>query len=213
MSKLKSPGEIKVWDIFIRIFHWSLVLLFTLAYLTGEEETSWHAYFGYAIGILLILRFIWGFIGTQYARFGNFIYSPSTVIAYLKSLLSGKPKHYLGHNPAGATMVFALLFMLSMTTFSGLKAYAAEGYGPLAINIDVTLIAVALADDDDDNDDKGWRKEGKEDEFWEEIHEFTANFTLLLVFMHILGVIVSSKLHKENLVKAMITGKKAQQND
>ena len=211
MSKLKSQQAIKVWDIFIRVFHWSLVILFTLAYLTGEEETSWHAYFGYAIGILLVLRIIWGFIGTRYARFSTFIYSPSTVIAYLKSLLSGKPKHYLGHNPAGAYMVFALLFMLSMTTFSGLKAYAAEGYGPLAFNMDVTLIAVALADDDDD--EKGWGKEGKEDKFWKEIHEFTANLTLFLVFMHILGVIVSSSLHKENLVRAMISGKKYQQND
>ncbi len=209
MTVSNTTGETKVWDIFIRLFHWSLVFSFIVAYLTGDDANAWHINFGYAIGFLLVFRVIWGFIGSKYARFSSFTFSSGTAINYMKDMLSTKPKHYLGHNPAGAYMVFALLFMLTITTVTGLKAYAVEGYGPLAGNIDISLISSALADEDEDDDDEKYGK-GKdyENEFWEEAHEVAANLTLLLVILHVLGVIVSSRVHKENLVGAMITGKK-----
>jgi len=196
-----SETGVQVWDVFIRVFHWSLVFFFVLTYVTGEELETVHAYAGYIIIILLALRLVWGLVGTRYARFTSFIYSPKTIKAYLKSLLSKNPKHYLGHNPAGGAMVILLLIFLSLTSWSGLKAYEAEGKGPLA-SIGMSLISVAQADDD--NGHKGKRG----GDFWEDIHEVAANFTLFLIFFHIVGVLISSVLHKENLVRAMISGKK-----
>ena len=99
--------------------------------------------------------------------------------------------------------------ILFATTISGLKVYGVEGYGPLADNIiEIAIISEAHAHDDNKHDDDGDREESEEEEFWEEIHEFFANITLLLVFIHIAGVIISSRLHSENLARAMITGKK-----
>ena len=200
--------EIRVWDPLVRIFHWSLVAGFSIAYLTGEEESLVHIYSGYAVLGLIIFRVLWGFIGSRYARFSDFLYSPKTVSEYLKGLASQKPKHYIGHNPAGGWMVILMLLGLFAVSYSGLKLYAVEeGLGPLAGDAPtVTLISPAYADDDDDDEEEGG------EEFWEEIHEASANFMLFLVFLHIAGVIVSGRLHNENLVKAMLTGKKTQKN-
>ena len=208
MFTQKLKGETKVWDIFIRFFHWSLAFSFFVVYLTGDDENIWHIYFGYTIGILLLLRIIWGFVGSKYARFSNFIYSPNTVVAYIKSLLYLTPKHYLGHNPAAGYMVLALLFLLTITTITGLKAYGLEGKGPFAGGSNISLISTAFADDDEHEEDESHSKRDKEDDFWEEVHESAANVTILFIFLHIIGVYVSGRLHKENLVKAMITGKK-----
>jgi len=203
--------EIRVWDPLVRIFHWSLVLAFVVAYLSGEEESDIHIYAGYIIAGLLAFRLLWGFVGSRYARFSDFWYAPRDIIGYIKDMLSGSPKHYLGHNPAGAAMIFALLLSLVVVTYSGLKVYAIEeGAGPLAQGTEISLITSAYADDDDDDEhgEYGEHEEDEEEEFWEEIHEASANFVLFLVILHIAGVFVAGKLHDENLVKAMITGNK-----
>lgn len=202
---MSNTKTIKVWDIAVRVFHWSLVTFFIISYLTGDELETIHAWSGYVVTALILFRIVWGFIGTKYARFSNFIYSPAEVKAYLKSLLSKSPKHYLGHNPAGGIMVLILLVSLSFTVFSGLKAYAVEGHGPLA-SVDVSLLSAAYADEDKHDGDK--KHEEEEDEFWKEIHEFFSNFTLFMVLIHIAGVVVSSMLHGENLARAMVTGYK-----
>jgi len=202
--------SIKVWDILVRVFHWSLAIFFTLAYLSGEGEVEeLHAWAGYIIIGLLVFRIVWGFVGSKYARFSDFIYSPTKIADYLKSLFTSKPKHYLGHNPAGGVMVILLLVFLSLSSWSGLKAYEAEGKGPLA-SAEMSLVTLAQADSwyEEEHEHEG---HGKGDEFWEEIHEFFVNFTLLLVFVHLGGVFISSALHKENLVRAMITGRKEKQ--
>lgn len=202
--------EIRVWDILIRLFHWSLVVTFFVSYFTGDEENLIHIYTGYAVLGLIVFRLIWGIIGSKHARFSDFLCSPAKTIEYLKGLISGKPKHYIGHNPAAGWMVVALLISLFVTTISGLKLYAVEeGKGPLAnVSTEFSVISVANADDDEDKKDREYDGEKEGDEFWEELHEVSSNFTVLLIFLHVFGVIVSSKLHKENLVKAMITGKK-----
>ena len=205
---MKHNNEIKVWDILVRIFHWSLVIAFFIAYFTGEEENNWHIYAGYTVLGLISFRVIWGFIGTKHARFSDFIYSPKTVFQYLKRLVMKNPKHYLGHNPAGGWMVILLVVSLFVVTISGLKVYAIEeGKGPLANSNQITLINESYASAGEYEYEE---KEAHEDEeeFWEEIHESATNFTLALIFLHIIGVIVSSRLHKENLIKAIITGKK-----
>ncbi|RTZ58026.1 MAG: cytochrome B [Gammaproteobacteria bacterium] len=215
-----SGTGVKVWDLFIRVFHWSLVILFVVTYFTGEEENTLHIYAGYAIGVLIVARFVWGFVGPKHAQFSDFVRRPSEVTGYMMAMLSGKAPHYDGHNPAGGYMVVALLTMIAVTTITGLKVYGEEGYGPLAGDMSVITVAYADADADADDDDEREGYENREEdehesgegesgeEFWEEIHEVAANITMLLIILHILGVIVSSRMHRENLVKAMITGVK-----
>ena len=202
---MSDSSSVKVWDIVVRLFHWSLVGFFTIAYITGEIETeTLHAWAGYVIIGLLVLRIIWGLIGSKHARFSDFIYSPADIMTYLKSLLTRHPKHYLGHNPAGGAMVILLLIGLCATSWTGLKAYEAEGKGPLAATSISLSIPVAQADDDWEYGSHN--KHG--DEFWEEAHEAIVSFMLLLIALHLGGVAVSSLLHRENLVRAMITGRK-----
>jgi cytochrome b len=214
-----------VWGPLVRLFHWTLVAAFVVSYTTGEEESLVHTYSGYLILGLILTRIIWGFIGTRHARFSDFLYSPAEVVRYLRDLFSNKPdiKRYLGHSPAGGMMAFALLISLLMTIYSGLKLEALEGRGLLAQSSVVQvlesnpLVSAAQADerenehkngyphDDDDDEHEG---EGEGEDFWEELHEFFANFTLLLVILHVSGVVFSSLRHKENLVRAMFTGYK-----
>jgi len=209
-------NEIRVWDPLVRIFHWGLVLAFTVAYLSGDEESSLHIYSGYVVLGLITFRVLWGLIGTRYARFSDFVYSPVTVIQYLKDLVAKKPKHYIGHNPAGGAMVIAMLLCLIVVSVSGLKVYAIEeGLGPLAGESPaLTVVSPAYADDDEHGKNKNGHGEDEEaEDFWEEIHEVSSNLMLLLVFLHIAGVIVSARLHDERLVKAMFTGKKTSKTD
>ena len=206
-----TESMVKVWDLFIRVFHWSMVLIFTIAYITGEEETSLHIDSGYLVIALVLLRIIWGFVGSKHARFSDFVGRPQHAIAYFKSLLSGHAQHYLGHNPAAAYMILILLFMLLAASFSGLKLYGIQGDGPLAADVNLSIVSSALADDE--REQKERHKKSSQEELWEELHELTANITLFLVLIHITAVFLSGRLHKENLVKAMITGKKRIRED
>jgi len=215
---MDTENRVKVWDLGVRVFHWSLVVLFITAYISGEEESDLHAYAGYCICGLIIFRIIWGFVGGQYARFSDWIYGPGKTLAYLNSIRDGSPAHYMGHNPLAGWMILTLLIFVSAILWSGLNLYGAEGHGPLAGDA-YSLVAPALADDereDDDDEDEdehhGRGERGDHDEeaeeFWEDIHEALANFTLLLVILHVAGVLIASRIEKENLIKAMITGYK-----
>jgi len=218
---VSEPGQIRVWDPLVRLFHWSLVASFAVAYFSGEEESLVHIYAGYSVAGLLAFRLLWGFIGTRYARFSDFLYSPRRTLDYLKGLRSGRPEHFTGHNPAGGWMIIMLLVSLALTTYSGLEVYGLEGGGPLAgTGAQISLLASARADDDrhegDEHEGTGARAghdgdEGDEsaEEFWEELHELFANFTVFLVLIHVAGVLVAGRLHGENLVRAMITGRKS----
>ncbi|MCQ8115863.1 cytochrome b/b6 domain-containing protein [Methylomonas rosea] len=208
---MNSRNTVAVWDIFIRIFHWSLVIAFTVAYFTSEEENAWHIYAGYTVLSLIIFRILWGVIGSRHARFSDFVCSPRGVYDYIRELRASSAKRYIGHNPLGGWMVLALLFTLLIVTVSGLKVYAIEGgRGPLAGNpATITLISAAHAEDDEDSDKEG--TENQDEEFWEDIHEDATNFMLVLIALHIAGVIISSRSHRENLVKAMLTGKKSKE--
>ena len=185
---MATKKQIKVWDPLIRIFHWSLVGAFAIAFVTEDEWLGLHVYAGYLITALLLVRLFWGFIGTRYARFSDFVRPPREAMNYVKGLISQRSKRYIGHNPAGGLMIVALLISLLITSFSGLVTYGIEGFGPLADWLQGHGI---------------WN-----DETFEEIHEFFANFTLLLVGVHLAGVAVGSLAHRENLVRAMITGSK-----
>jgi cytochrome b len=172
---VSPPATVTVWDPFIRVFHWSLVLLFAVAFLTGDEIEWMHLWAGYAIAALVALRIVWGFIGSRHARFSDFVKGPSTVLKYLKQSTRLEAPSYVGHNPAGGAMIVLLIVML--------------------IGISITGYLMTT------------------DAFWgskllEEVHEAFAYITLGLVALHVLGVVVASLEHGENLVRAMITGGK-----
>ncbi len=149
-GRLTRLAEVKVWDLAVRLFHWSLVLAFALAWLSADEWDQFHNTAGYIIAGLLGFRILWGLVGTRHARFSDFLYRPSTVLQYLRDSLAGRAKRFLGHNPAGGAMVIALLLSLIGVTISGIAMtsnrfwgveWVEDGHEVLAT---VTLVLVAL---------------------------------------------------------------------
>jgi len=214
-----SRDTVKVWDPLVRIGHWTLVTAFFTAYFTEDDLLTQHVWAGYVVAAVVLIRIAWGFIGSEHARFRDFVRSPGVTLRYLADIAANRAKRYLGHNPAGGAMIVVMLLSLAVTTWSGLELYAVEeNAGPLAavsgddaaVPVLPSLVTSAYArdDDDDDRDEAGERNGESAEDFWEEIHEVAANFTLFLVLLHVAGVIVASRAHRENLVKAMISGRK-----
>jgi len=171
----RPPATVKVWDLFVRVFHWSLVALFVIAYATGDEVERVHVAAGYAIGGLIVLRVVWGVFGPRHARFSTFVRTPREVYACLRDAALFKAPRYLGHNPAGAAMILALLAMLAGTCITGYMMTTDAFWGA---------------------------------KWLEHVHEVLANLTVALIVLHVFGVLLASFEHRENLVKAMITGRK-----
>jgi len=184
---MQSESHIKVWDPVVRIFHWVLVATFTIAFITEEDFLTLHVWAGYVLGISLLVRVVWGFLGTQHARFSDFVVAPGTALRYAKDAVMHRAKRYIGHNPAGGLMIIVMLVSLLITTITGIAVYGAgEHAGPMA-----SLFITS---------GEAW------EDALEEVHEFFANFTLFLVFIHVMGVLFESITHRENLVSAMING-------
>lgn len=165
----------RVWDVFVRVFHWGLAASFIVAWVTGDDWKALHLWAGYSAAALIAMRLIWGVIGTPHARFSQFVKSPLVVANYLKDIVTGREVRHLGHNPAGGAMIVALL---------------------------ATLIGLCIS---------GWLL--TTDAFWgsemmEDIHETLANLALALVGLHVAGVLWASFRHHENLIRAMVTGRK-----
>lgn len=171
----KPPTTVKVWDLFVRGFHWSLVALFAVAFLTGDEIEWLHVWVGYAIAALVAMRFVWGFIGPENARFSSFVKGPRAVAAFLKQSSRLEAPRHLGHNPAGGAMIVLLLALLAALCATGFMMTTDTFWGSKPL---------------------------------EEAHEALAYITLALVGLHVAGVVLASLEHGENLVKAMITGRK-----
>jgi cytochrome b len=114
------PQMVKVWDAFVRVFHWLLVVSFFLAWYSGGIWDNPHLFAGYVVTALLVARIIWGFVGTRYARFGDFIYSPQAIFRYVLAMLRLRAPRYLGHNPAGGAMVLLLLATLTVLSATGI---------------------------------------------------------------------------------------------
>lgn len=195
---------VRVWDPLVRIFHWGLVAVFALAWLTSEDGSVWHEWAGYAALGLIAVRLIWGLVGPHYARFTQFIRGPGAVTAYMGDLMHGREKRYLGHNPAGAAMIVALLLSILAT---GITGWMMAEPGRVALLPQVpAIVAPAFADQGEYGEaGEGF---GGEEEALNELHGALANLTLLLVALHIGGVALASMRHRENLARAMITGRK-----
>ena len=174
--------RILVWDVPTRVFHWSLALSFAGRLPDGRIRALPRHPPGIglpAVGADCVPAGAGACIGTTYARFAAFAFTPAAVVQYVRSLLSSAPQHHVGHNPAGGVAIFLLLALGLLISISGLGLY--------------------------------WEF-GAEDLF-EELHEVAANLMLLVVFVHIAGVLISSLLHKENLVRSMVTGYKTAHAD
>ena len=210
LSGPAKAGEELVWDPFVRFAHWALVIAFAAAYLSAEEEggspSGLHIWAGYAIGVIVAARVVWGFVGPRRARFAEFVTGPVTVLRYLKALALRQAPRFIGHSPAGGAMIVLLLLFLSGTVLTGLIAYGEMGKGPLAAT-SASWATPAYAEDEP----HGAAPENEKDEGESavaEIHEVFANVTLGLVLLHILGVALASLVHRENLVAAMVHGRK-----
>ncbi|HEX8740043.1 MAG TPA: cytochrome b/b6 domain-containing protein [Casimicrobiaceae bacterium] len=168
-------ATVRVWDPLVRIFHWSLVAAFFGAYALGDDGGVLHQALGYTVLGLVGFRLVWGIVGGRYARFACFVPSPRRLAAYVKDVVAHREARYLGHNPAGAAMIVALLVAIVGTGVTG------------------WLLTT----------DAFWGNETMAD-----IHEALANGTLGLVGFHVAGVVFSSLRHRENLVRAMFSGRK-----
>lgn len=167
--------KIRVWDLPVRVFHWMLAVSFAGAYALSESERlrNVHVMLGYTVLGLLAFRLAWGFVGTRYARFRSFAYSPLAAVRHLRDELTGRAARYVGHNPAGSWAIYGLLLLGTATGVTGYLTF---------------------------NDVGG--------EAFEEVHEVLANAWLLLVVVHVIAVLLSSVVHRENLVRSMVTGDK-----
>jgi len=171
----KSGASLRVWDPFLRLFHWSLVAGMAAAWFTSSIRGEAHQWIGLAVAALVGLRLIWGFAGKGYARFSSFVRSPLVVARYLIDILRGSERRYLGHNPAGGAMIVALILCILGTCLTGWLMTTDAWYG----------------------EDK-----------MQFTHSAFAYSVVGLVVVHLGGVILASIRHKENLVAAMINGKK-----
>lgn len=122
-------SKVKVWDIMVRIFHWSLVTSFGLAWLTAEDWDRAHEITGYAVAVLIGFRLMWGIVGSKHARFSDFVVRPSTLIAYIRDSMYNRARRYIGHNPAGGAMIIAMLVSLVVATASGIASVSDAYWG------------------------------------------------------------------------------------
>jgi cytochrome b len=187
-AKPMQTTEVKVWDPLVRVGHWLLATAVIIAWLV--DEPLWlHSWLGYAAIATVLARIVWGFVGSDYARFASFITGPRVAFSYFADLIRLSSKRYLGHSPAGAVMIIAPLFMVTITAITGMVSLAAtRGEGPFAGVITKVERANAGAD---------------QDLLIEEVHETAANITMVLVILHIAGVAIASFAHRENLVASM----------
>jgi cytochrome b len=207
-NAIESQGspQVRVWDRFVRVFHWALVAAFTAAYFLSEDETlTFHTWAGYTVATLVLARIVWGLIGPRHARFTDFVYRPSKALVYFKNLILFRSERYLGHSPAGGLMVVALLISLLLTAGSGMAYYGTRGETDRIATfvsrgvLGLQPVAPAMYEGE-------MRDRGNHDV--KEIHELFGNISLILIFAHIGGVVLASFAHRENLARAMVTGNK-----
>lgn len=175
-----------IWDPLVRLAHWSLALATAVAWWTREHNYALHIDTGYAVLAIVVVRILWGFAGPRHARFRSFAVGPVTASRYLADLLRGRAARFVGHSPAGAWMIFMLLATLLACCLSGIALDAAENRaGPLAATRLFYYTEQIVA-----------------------IHIWCTHALEVLVPLHLAGVLAASLAHRENLVTAMVTGRK-----
>jgi len=176
-----------VWDIPVRFFHWMLVLLIAFSWLSGEMEwMDWHMYSGYAVLTLVLFRILWGFVGSTHARFGDFLYGPGALIAYVRTLPSRTAAKFAGHNPLGGISVVLVLLCVLIQAGTGL-----------------------FSNDDILTEGPLYKHVSKELSDWlTTIHKYNFNVLLTLIAVHVSAILYYLLYKSENLIKPMFTGRK-----
>ncbi|WP_229509261.1 cytochrome b/b6 domain-containing protein [Massilia sp. CCM 8734] len=170
-----KKSKLAVWDVPVRLLHWSLVAAIAAAWWTSDQTGVAHSWLGYGAAAIVAARLLWGFGGSRYARFSQFVRAPGPTVRYLHAVAQGRAARHLGHNPLGGAMVLALLACVALLALSGwaLGTDLLWGYAwPVQVHVAIAWTLVGL------------------------------------VVLHVSGVIFTSWQHRENLVLAMITGKK-----
>jgi cytochrome b len=184
-----GAAEHLVWDLPLRAFHWLLVLSMIGSWVTAELGFEWmqvHMYLGYWTIGLLVFRIIWGFVGPRHARFASFLTGPQGVWRYFKGLAAGTMIQTAGHNPLGGISVIVMLALVGFQAFTGLFA----------------------------TDDIVWTGpynpavSGATAEKLTSLHHLNFNIILVAVSLHILAIAFYFLVKKQNLVGAMVHGKK-----
>lgn len=172
---------IKVWSIPTRLMHWLLVSSFGVAFYTRNSEMmrDIHVDAGYIAAAVIAVRLLLGFLMRDFSAFRRFPPNPGAGIAYLATLIRGKAKRYIGHNPAGAMAIYGMLLLGTVTVISGYMAFNA-----------IPLFS--------------WLDE----EQMKTVHNVAADGWTMVICGHLLGVLAGSLMHRENLPLAMITGNK-----
>lgn len=189
-DKIEIETAPVIWDLPLRLFHWTMVASVLVAAVTGYFLPDWwlnvHAYAGYVLGALLIFRLIWGIVGSKYSRFNIFPLKTDQAKSHLTNLLKGRSAPYTGHNPVGAWMIVLLLACLAALVLTGLVVWGGqENNGPLSAVVGYKLGS-----------------------FTEEIHEFFAGLLMTMIGIHLAGVLVETVIFKHRIVPAMIDGRK-----
>jgi cytochrome b len=179
--------RIKVWDLPVRLFHWSIVVLIFAAWLTQElNKMEWHVWCGYAILTLLLFRLIWGFIGSDTARFTRFLKSPAAALRHLSHLRRREADREIGHNAAGGWMVLVMLALIGVQAGTGL-----------------------FANDDGNTEGPLMHLVDKEQSNWfSKIHSLNFNLIEAVILLHVLAIVAYAVLKRQDLVRPMVTGTK-----
>ena len=174
-SRQAPAAQIRVWDPVVRLCHWGLAILVALAWVTRHGGGLWHEWFGHAAGAIVALRVVWGWLGSRFARFEQFLRPPAATIAYAKQVLARREPRHLGHNPLGGWMAVLLLAAAGLTVASGWLYVTDEFWGARWV---------------------------------ERLHGACSDALLALATVHVAGVLFTSARQRENLVAAMVHGRK-----
>jgi cytochrome b len=187
----EARATVRTWDLPTRLFHWTLVTLIIMAWVSrkyGDANLVWHTWNGYAILVLIVYRIIWGFVGGSTARFSSFVSGPVKAVRYGIDFAARRPRHFLGHNPLGGTMVLALLTVVGLQAVLGLFSYeGADAFvgGPLAAKVSEATTTFITA--------------------W---HVRIFDLIVIMAGLHIAASLAYLVWKRENLIKPMLTGRK-----
>jgi cytochrome b len=184
--------RMKVWDLPVRLFHWTIVLLILAAWVTQYiNRMDLHMWIGEWILTLLLFRIVWGFIGSDTARFTRFLRSPMAALRHLAHLRRREPDREIGHNAAGGWMVLVMLALIGVQAGTGL-----------------------FSNDDSDTEGPLMHLISKDQSDWlSHIHYLNFKAIETVIVLHVLAIVAYAVLKRQNLVRPMVTGTKLMAED
>ena len=190
MTDSAARSRPMIWDPLVRVFHWTLMICVVGAWILGEfgpDIMTLHFWLGYAVGGLLLIRLLWGFVGPRTARFANFVTGPGPVLRYAATLPKRKPSHTTGHNPLGGWAVVAMLVLLGLQVLTGLFVGTDDyvNMGPLSGYVSEDVNKLVLS--------------------W---HKTFAPLILALIGLHVAAIWFYKIWKREDLITPMITGRR-----